>query len=304
MSSRQPVDLQESGDIIDEPSGSPAPAPDNAESIARSMGWKPLEEFRGDAEKWVPAAEFIERGEHFLPILRKDNKALRESNEALRRQQAEMQQALTEAREAIEALKEYQTTAAKKDVEAARVDLVARLVEAREKGDVAAEAELLDELAEIRAAQKAAGAPAPAAPAPAPAPATPAADPVFTQWVADNPWFETDVRKRSLAIGIAQEMRADPANKSLVGREFFDKVAAEVEATFSPPTRPAASRVGAAGTRAAGGGAPAAGRGYASLPADAKAACDSLASRLVGPNKAFKDLNTWREKYAEDYRNQ
>ena len=39
----------------------------DAETAAREMGWRPKEEFRGEAEKWVDAETFVSRGEHFLP---------------------------------------------------------------------------------------------------------------------------------------------------------------------------------------------------------------------------------------------
>lgn len=43
-------------------------AGDDIESKARSQGWVPREEFRGDPEKWRPADEFVKRGEELLPV--------------------------------------------------------------------------------------------------------------------------------------------------------------------------------------------------------------------------------------------
>ena len=40
------------------------------EQTARDMGWRPQEEFRGEASKWVDAQTFVSSGENFLPILR------------------------------------------------------------------------------------------------------------------------------------------------------------------------------------------------------------------------------------------
>lgn len=46
-------------------------APSGGEDIearARSQGWVPREEFRGDPERWRPADEFVKRGEELLPV--------------------------------------------------------------------------------------------------------------------------------------------------------------------------------------------------------------------------------------------
>lgn len=69
------VPLQDGGlpaEVVDE--GGDA----QIEAIAREMGWKPLEEYRGPPGKWRPAAEFVERGENILPIVRDQNRRLTE----------------------------------------------------------------------------------------------------------------------------------------------------------------------------------------------------------------------------------
>lgn len=52
------------------------------EQEARSMGWVPQEEFRGDLDKWRPADEFVQRGKEFLPIVQSQNRKLRDQLEA------------------------------------------------------------------------------------------------------------------------------------------------------------------------------------------------------------------------------
>lgn len=46
------------------------------EKEASSMGWTPQENFRGDADKWVDAQTFVERGEKILPLVKAHNKKL------------------------------------------------------------------------------------------------------------------------------------------------------------------------------------------------------------------------------------
>lgn len=53
---------------------------------AREMGWVPETEFKGPADKWKPAQQFVEDGERILPIVRSQNKKLQEK---LEKQEAE-----------------------------------------------------------------------------------------------------------------------------------------------------------------------------------------------------------------------
>jgi hypothetical protein len=275
-------------------------APSDSESIALSMGWKPKDQFRGDESKWVDAKTFVERGEHFIPILQKNNRQLREQNEALARQQEEMQGALAAAQEAIEALKENTTAMSKRAAEEARKDLVAKLKEARDNNDVEAEAEIFSQLTDVTNAQAAAGV-KPPAPPPPPAPTKPVADPAFLEWQADNPWFTTDSRRRALATAIAGELRSDPRNAKLIGRPFFDEVTRQVEEVFEPPRRAGAPKVGGGKGGNGGNGGGSGAKGYDQLPDEAKEACAKLAGRVVGNGRAHKNIESWQAAYASQY---
>jgi hypothetical protein len=44
--------------------------PEKMEQKARDMGWRPLEEFKGQEDRWVDAETFVERGETIMPILK------------------------------------------------------------------------------------------------------------------------------------------------------------------------------------------------------------------------------------------
>lgn len=59
----------------------------SVEDRARAMGWKPQHEYRGDPRRWTDAAEFIEKGENELPVLR-DN--IRRTTELVVRQEREL----------------------------------------------------------------------------------------------------------------------------------------------------------------------------------------------------------------------
>jgi hypothetical protein len=98
------------------------------------------------------------------------------------------------------------------------------------------------------------------------------------------------------ANGIAQQLRADPANDGLTQRAFYDKVleVMEEQTRGTPVSKVSGGRSSQA---PAGSGS----KTYASLPADAKEACDRQGKRLVGQGKAFKDVAAWQSHYAKLY---
>ncbi len=60
---------------------------DPTEASARTLGWRPKEEFTGDEKNWYPADEFLRRGDLLAEISKRgnENKQLRESVEMLAR---------------------------------------------------------------------------------------------------------------------------------------------------------------------------------------------------------------------------
>lgn len=260
---------------------------------ARTLGWVPLEEFRGNPEKWIDADTFLERGRTVMPILKKNNEKL----ESTVRQQADeigrLKKLFEASQEAIEELQNVHTEATKAAVEKARKDLLTELRRAKAEGDVDLEVQLTEELADLKAKQKLAE----TAPKPTPAPAAAQGDvhPDFHAWAADNKWFGTDERKTLRAMGIAQQLRADPENDHLQGRAFYDRV---VE-LMAPQTAQRVSKV--EGSRPSSGGSEGGRRSFADLPSDAKEACDRQGRKLVGEGRAFKDMNAWRSYYVNLY---
>ena len=266
---------------------------DPIEVEARDMGWVPQEEWRGPEESWKPAEEYVRRGKEILPILNKNNERLRGEVGKLTGELAQLRAQLAEAGESTKALEQFYKDSLKEKQEQIRQELIAQMAEAREEGNVRREIELGDQLAQVRALPEAPAKPAPIAPGPT-------IDPELVDWMGqpENSWFNKDIRKTSLAMGIAQEMRQNPANATLQGKRFYSAVAAEVEKILNPG---APSKVDG-GTRpqpgAAAGGATRV-KSFADLPADAKEACDKQGLKLVGPNKAFKDQAAWRNHYAK-----
>lgn len=260
----------------------------DVEQEARTLGWVPQDQFKGDPAKWTDAETFVARGKEIMPILRKNNEKLVGEVDALKGELSTLQRTVQEANEALAAFKEYHEETSKRAYEAALRDLRKQKAEAIKEGDgdkVVEAEEAIDKLTAEAAKPKPA-----AAPAPAP---TPQIHPVLVKWEEDNAAWLAEPEKKAYATSIGAYVRA--MNPRAEGRAFLDLVTAEVEKHFGGP---------APTQKVEGGGTPASrrsGRTYADLPADAKQACDRFAAKLVGPGKAFKTAEEFRASYVKNY---
>jgi len=268
----------------------------NIEMQAREQGWVPLEEFRGPAEKWRTAEEFLERGEKVLPVV---TSKLRRAEAEVARVAAEnkkLAELFQASQESITELQAFHEQNLKERLAQQKRELTERLAAAREDGDVAAEVEIQTEIAALGREQPI------EKPVKAPVPDTPTQpqlDPAFVAWRDANPWFGVDVRKTKEAMGIAQLLEADPANEGLAGKAFFDKVSEELTRRHQPGG--GHSKVGSGRPSGEGGGGGGGSRSYDALPADAKEACDSRIKKMVGEGRAFKTPVEWQSYYAKIY---
>ena len=279
----------------------------DVETRAKAMGWQPQSEFRGDPAKWRPAEEYVQRGEELLPIVQASERRLRQENQQLTGKLSALETQLRSAAESIDALKEFNTEATRKVAKEERAKTIAALAEARRNGDTETEVALTDQLEEQRTAIKAAEAAPTSRAASATTGGATAPHPEWSAWVAENSWFNSsdpsDRRRASITAAIANELRADPANSSLQGKAYWDKAAAEADRILGGARREAPDKVN--GSRTTGGaGSGTAGKSYADLPAEAKAACEKDVKRLVGPKgsgKAYESADAWRKRYVELY---
>jgi hypothetical protein len=276
-----------------------SPAPEVL-SRARTMGWVPLEEFRGPAERWVEAEKFVQRGEEILPIVNAQNRALREELKATKAR-------LDAATESIEALKEFNSKANRDALALERRELAVQIKEAREAGNTEVELELTEKFTEAGEAMKESLETKPKGngnggsnSSSAGGGESAAQSAEFQQWVSENPWFDTDEAKTDYAMGVSDRLKA--SNPGLSGRAFLDEVAKRVRNTFPDKAKSHSKVEGAShGNSGTGGGGNGSGKSYSDLPADAKAACDKDAKRLVGANRAFKTVADWQKHYVNVY---
>jgi hypothetical protein len=272
--------------------------PDEVIAEAKSMGWVPQDKFRGNPDKWVDAAEFVERGEHLMPLLRANNKRLQQDLLTRDAKIDTLTQKLDGALAAVEKLDKHYSEANKRAVEVAKNQLKAELKQAREDDDVDAEQRILGQLDTIREAERDAA----KAPVDKKDTSQPSGkersdlSPEFTSWQQDNPWFGQDKKKTKAVTRIAEDLRDE--GSTLQGREFMDECVRVYEEQHTPEAGSHTSKVeGAHPRRPAGSTA----KSFASLPAEAKRVCHEDAEDLVGPNKRYKSLEEWEKKYAEIY---
>lgn len=276
------------GDEGSNSSGESQAALAEIQTRARGMGWSPKDQWRGAPDRWLDAPDFVRRGEELLPIVNAQNRSLREELNQTKVQ-------LAAAAESIEALKEFNSKANRETLKQTREELAGQIKQAREDGDTKAELELTEKFNEAGEAIKESEKPKPAAAAVKPVQQE--TTPVFKDWATENPWFGTDEPKSDYAMGVAGRLRASQPH--LTERAFLDAVAKAVNTQF--PTQRRQSKVeGARGGNGGGGGSDS-GKSYSDLPADAKAACDKDAKRLVGANRAFKTNADWQAHYVKKY---
>lgn len=245
------------------------------EEKARKMGWTPKDEFRGDPEKWRGAAEFVDRGENMLPILRK----------SVERQNRE----ISDLKQTIKEFAEYNTKTEKTAFERALKELKAKQVKAVAAGDADAFVEVDEEIADLH--KEAREKPQ------LKVKDDPGEDPEYLEWESRNGWIKKDMECAAYADSYAEFLRKTGDKR--VGADFLDEVAKGVKEKFpkkfSNPRReqPGAVDGGGSAGRSKGG------KTYADMPAEARAACDRMARN--GYEGKTKEMADFKANYVRTY---
>lgn len=275
---------------------------------AREMGWTPKEQFKGDPEKWVDADEFVERGQHLMPILRKTNERLKRE---LKDRDTRIDTLTTEVqnvRGTLDRLDAHYSAANKRAAEQAIASLKNQIKEAREEGDVDKEVEVLRQIGlaqdEVRKLEDEAEKRKKEKENPDPNKGktkdTPrdGLDPKLQEWQDENPWFGTDAKKTKQFNRIAEDLREEVGDE-LVGVPFLKKCEALWEEQFGDNPPPDKTDTG---NRSGGGqGGDGKVKGWNQLPKEAKDICMADVPMLVGPDKKFKTVGEWQAEYVRIY---
>jgi len=265
---------------------------EQTEQEARTLGWVPKEEFRGDESRWIEAEAFVERGKHIMPILQKNNEKLQAQLREESQARIRLEGIVAASQESMKALEEHYTAANKRQVADARQALLTELKAAKVAGDTDAEVQILDELSQIKAAGEE-------------KPVEKKAEAVVAKVVEDlpevkafksnNSWYGTDLKKTVAFNRVLEDLRLD--GESSTGQAFLDKGLKKYE----EGSRSTSTKVESGGGRGGSGGASKTGSRFADLPSDAKEACHADTKRLVGEGKRYKTLADWEKGYANIY---
>lgn len=269
-------------DIIDE-------SPPETQTRAKEMGWIPPDRFKGDPEKFVSAAEFVRRGEEYLPFIKAQNRKLEDQLVAARSETGQVRTQLEELNANMAEFTKSQVESAKARMEAERARLKVEMRQARREGDHDKAEALEDQIAELKDPE------GPRLREPS-RPAGPA--PEMVAWAAKHSdWYGKQDTDENFALNaIAYQHGVAAAQRGLKGQALLDYV----DEKMAPHLRkePAASKTEGGGP--SGHSAPGSGRkDYNSLPPDAKAQCDAEAKRFVGPNKVYKTVDEARKAFCE-----
>lgn len=267
-----------------------APERSETETRARAMGWVGKDEFRGPAEHWRDADEFVKRGEDELPILRERNKDMArkvaEFEERVARQEREFADrvgkiermstaALVRQREQITAEYEAAKRHAVADGDTQRYDQLSR-----DQGQAVRQ---FDEQYHQATAQ----------PQRQQGPDLPphvAAE--VSVWTEQNQWFNSDPILNQYAQTV--HMHLNQSKPGLALRDNLAEVAREVRQRF-PEKFNMERRSSPTAVESGGGGLPSGGRrarGIADIPAEER----RIGQEFVNAG-AYKDMNEFAKSF-------
>lgn len=266
---------------------------------ARAIGWKPQEEFRGDAAHWVDADEYLRRGREVLPLVKAENRRLQESQTRLQSEITRLAAVVEEQRESMNSMAEFSLNELRDRLAEQKKALTAQLRAARREDDDALVENLEEQLDANKEKAEKLKAPTPtAAPVASPAPAA-QETPEFKAWKDKNPWYGGSSRADQAKTAAAHRFAQEAASRGLRGAAFFDDVDEALAEVYPPQRRSDPTEDG----RPSGGGGSSSSsdKGFNALPAEARAKAREQVAKFVGPNKMFKDEKAWFTYYAKQY---
>lgn len=158
-----------------------APQPPTVEEAAREMGWRPLEEYEGDPDKWVSAQSFVDRKPLFDKI---DSQSKRVKA---------LEKSLNDQSAAIRELTEHNKKVAEAAYKKAVADLKAERRAAIRSGDHDLADQLDEQIDNLKPE-------IPEIKAPEVQPYTAE----IKEWMAENPWYEANKELQHIADGFGR----------------------------------------------------------------------------------------------------
>lgn len=176
------------------------------EAEARTSGWRPVEEWKGDPKRWVDAKTFIQRGEEYYPFVQAK----------LKKEISSLKGELDEVKTVSQQFREF----SEKAIERERKDkerLLGELEEARanaiSEGDGKKAVALEKQIRTVEQEK--------------PKPVERGEPPEVTAWKSANPWYGTDPELSAIADGLSDVVAKE--NPGLKGKAFLDKLTERVQ---------------------------------------------------------------------------
>ena len=268
------------------------------EDRARRQGWRPKDEYNGPADRWVPAQEFLDRGEREWPILRERVRTMSDRLASTERELIEAKGWVKEQSTVLTELRDMVRTSHKRGYEQAVAELSQRERRAVEEANTAeydkiqAEKQRLGpppvEKVEQRVEPKVNGTQAPIMP--------PEDAAVVERWIGENPWFNNDPELNAVATSIHGVMRKQNPTESLVDNlgRVKDRIAQMFPDKFDNPRRQRAAAVSSSASPITPKSKH---KTVNDLPQDAKEAL----ARFKRQMPTFTDEEYLRNYYGEEY---
>lgn len=253
------------------------PEPEDIETKARELGWKPEDEWTGNLPKdgLLSAEDYLERFKGTAPVVKRATKEIRDELATTRSELAEL-------RKTAEEFRKFQAQAQQKlqqENELLVQQLEARRAQAISEGDGEAAVQAERHLAQVRAQQTQ-----------NPVVQSPEAQEMISKFLQRNPWYEQDPVMRQWAEGFAAELKtkgypAGPAILDAVEREARAVWPQKFEGNGRPPSPDGGGRrsMQSFGKRT-----------FDDLPDDAKSAYSKFKRLIPGlTKKEFMDQYEW-----------
>ena len=268
---------------------------DDIETTARDMGWVPEDAFKGDPAKWTPAADWVQRGENYIPIMRKENKDLRGEVSRLKSEQSKSN---SDHQDRFARLEKMQSSALVQQRDQLVAQYGERKRDAVERGDT-------DAYDAVEQAERVALTDLAKQTVPEPVTQSPVDKEIVEPWLRGQKWFGTEKAMTSYATAISAQISQDRAWLST--EDNLEETLVEVKKRF-PESPYFASKTNRGspvetGTRTGGLGSS---RGmYAKLPTEAKEQCDIQIKdgqfQRNADGQLIKETSKRRERYAQLY---
>ena len=252
-------------------------ATNTAESEARSYGWVPLDDFKGNPEQWRDASEYLEARNNNVGALRK-------TVEQITRENRDLHAKMDNLGKTHRQMFQMQVKKLKEEHEQQLAFLKAQHRQAVQQGDVETADALSDQMADMK--QRGPDLPEPEAQQNNPVPQDPDAWrrlPGVPEWLAQNQWVDTDPELREFADALATQYRAKGDKSEPV--ELLQKIGAKIRATFKDKFQ--VQRKQMVGESTPGGARAQAVKGYSSLNAEEKRHCDQFVRDKLGTAEEY-----------------